>query len=54
MAEIGDEALFGIKPTKNISTSEVWQDFGYYRDENGHLHHGAIPSQNKYEMRWRQ
>jgi hypothetical protein len=23
MAEIGDEALFGIKPTKNISTSEV-------------------------------
>lgn len=54
MAEIGDEALFGIKPTKNISTSEVWQDFGYYRDENGHLHHGAIPSQNKYETRWRQ
>lgn len=53
MAEIGDEALFGINPTKTIDTSAVWQDFGWYRDENGHLRHGAIPNNSKFETRWR-
>ena len=53
MAEIGDEELFGVTPTKVVNTSAVWQDFGYYRDENGHLVHGAIPKNTKYETRWR-
>lgn len=53
MVEIADEELFGVNPTKVVNTSAVWQDFGYYRDENGHLCHGAIPSNNKYETRWR-
>ena len=26
---------------------------GWYRDESGHLKHGAIPKQNKYEVQWR-
>jgi hypothetical protein len=54
MCEIGDEELFGITPTKVINTTAVWQDFGYYRDESGHLCHGAIPNNSKYETRWRQ
>ena len=53
MCEIGDEALFGIKPTKVVDNSAVWQDFGYYRDERGYIRHGAIPKDNKYETRWR-
>ena len=53
MAEAGDEELFGIKPTKVVDVNAVWQDFGYYRDENGRLCHGAIPNKTKYETRWR-
>lgn len=53
MAEIADEELFGINPVKVVNTATVWQDFGYYRDENGHLCHGAIPNNSKYETRWR-
>lgn len=53
MAEIGDEALFGLNPAKVVDLSAQWVDFGWYRDESGHLHHGAIPKQNKYETRWR-
>ena len=53
MAEVGDEELFGITPTKVIDTSAVWQDFGWYRDEHGYLKHGAIPKNDKYETRWR-
>ncbi len=53
MAEIGDEALFGLNPAKVVDISSQWVDFGWYRDESGHLHHGAIPKQNKYEVQWR-
>ena len=51
--EIGDEELFGLKPTKTVNMSSQWVDFGWYRDENGNMHHGAIPNKNKYEIRWR-
>ena len=51
MAEIGDEELFGINPTKTVNVEAVWQDIGYYRDENGHMKYGAIPSTDKYETR---
>lgn len=54
MAELGDEELYGITPTKVVDKAAQWQDFGYYRDENGHIKHGAIPNKNKYETRWRQ
>ena len=54
MAEIGDEELFGINPTKTVNVEAVWQDIGYYRDENGHMKYGAIPSTDKYETRWRE
>ena len=54
MAEIGDEELFGINPTKTVNVEAAWQDIGYYRDENGHMKYGAIPSTDKYETRWRE
>lgn len=54
MCEIGDEALFGLNPVKVIDQSAMWQDFGWFRDENGHLQHGAIPKNDKFETRWRQ
>lgn len=53
MCEIGDEELYGLTPTKTIDISSQWVDFGWYRDESGHLHHGAIPKKEKYETRWR-
>lgn len=53
MAEAGDEELFGLNPAKVIDQSAVWVDFGYFRDKNGHIQHGAIPSNNKYETRWK-
>ena len=46
MAEIGDEALTGITPTKPTVTQKTWQDIGWYRDSNGYLHHGVIPNKN--------
>lgn len=52
--EIGDEEFFGLTPTKTIDRAAQWVDFGWYRDENGYLHHGAIPKKEKYETRWRQ
>ena len=51
--EIGDEELFGLKPAKVVDATAQWVDFGWYRDENGRMCHGAIPKQNKYETRWR-
>lgn len=53
MAEIGDEELFGLKPAKVADATAQWVDFGWYRDENGRMCHGAIPKQTKYETRWR-
>ncbi len=51
--EIGDEELFGLKPVKVVDTTAQWVDFGWYRDENGRMCHGAIPNKNKYEIQWR-
>ena len=53
MAEIGDEELFGLNPAKVADATAQWVDFGWYRDENGRMCHGAIPKQTKYETRWR-
>lgn len=46
--EIGDEALTGITPAKQVSISkDTWQDIGYYIDENGYRRYGVIPTKNK-------
>jgi hypothetical protein len=46
MAEIGDEALTGIMPTKPAITKSNWQDIGWYRNEKGYLQYGVIPNKN--------
>ena len=43
MAEIGDEALTGVTPSKPTVTKNNWQDIGWYRDEKGYLKYGVIP-----------
>lgn len=53
MAEAGDEELFGINPSKTVDVSAIWEDFGYYRDETGHIQHGVLPNKSKYETRWK-
>ena len=45
--EIGDEALTGITPVKQIEiTKDSWKDIGYYIDENGYRRYGVIPNKN--------
>lgn len=53
-AEIGDEELYGINPTKVVGVESNWEDFGYYRDENGHMQYGVIPNKSKYTTQWRE
>lgn len=46
-AEIGDEDLMMIKPSKKVEISnDSWQDIGYYIDENGYRRYGVIPHKN--------
>lgn len=45
--EIGDEALTGITPMKQMPISkDNWQDIGYYTDEKGYKRYGPIPKKN--------
>ena len=43
MVEIADEELSGIAPSESNKTQREWRDFGYYRDENGHIKFGELP-----------
>ena len=45
--EIGDEALTGITPIKQVTISQnSWQDIGYYIDDKGYRRYGVIPKKN--------
>ena len=43
-AEIGDEALMAVSPTKSTFIQKEWKDFGWYIDDNGYRHFGVIPT----------
>lgn len=43
MVEIADEELSGIAPSEANKAQREWRDFGYYRDENGHIKFGELP-----------
>ena len=43
-AEIGDEALMAVSPTKSTFMQKEWKDFGWYIDDNGYRHFGVIPT----------
>lgn len=42
-AEIADEDMSGLTPTKISTNKNEWQDFGYYTDDNGYKRFGVIP-----------
>ena len=42
MAEIADEALMGIDPSKINKIANEWKDIGYFVDENGIKRLGTI------------
>ena len=46
MAMLADEELQGIVPKKLETQIDSWQDIGYYTDDNGVRHYGAIPKQS--------
>lgn len=47
MAELADQELSGRQPIKVEQDEEdVFQDFGYYKDEKGYTHFGVIPKKN--------
>ncbi len=50
MAELADEELSGVIPKQNIVENDVWQDIGYYKDENGYMRWGVIPNQNNIKI----
>ena len=54
MAELGDQELQGIIPKAVENVDDAFQDFGYYRDENGIKRWGTIPKEKpnipKYDL----
>ena len=53
MVEIADEELTGIDPSVKRDNKKEWKDIGYYRDENGYIKFGEIPTKNNFEIRWK-
>ena len=35
------------------TNKKEWKDIGYYRDENGYIKFGEIPTKNNFEIRWK-
>lgn len=48
MVELADEDMSGVKPT-TVTTSNLWQDIGYYIDENGYKRKGVIPPKSRWQ-----
>lgn len=48
MAELADQELSGRQPIKvEQDEGDVFQDFGYYKDEKGYMHFGVIPKKEQ-------
>jgi hypothetical protein len=56
MCELADEELNGITPRKVDTEEDVFEDFGWYTDDRGYKHFGAIPKSNNkqttYDPTW--
>lgn len=50
MTELADQELSGRQPTLVIKDTEEFQDFGYYRDQNGYIRHGIIPKKQNINI----
>lgn len=48
MAELADQELSGRQPIKvEQDEGDIFQDFGYYKDEKGYMHFGVIPKKDQ-------
>lgn len=48
MAELADQELSGRQPIKvEQDEGDIFQDFGYYKDEKGYIHFGVIPKKEQ-------
>lgn len=48
MAELADQELSGRQPIKvEQDEGDIFQDFGYYKDEKGYTHFGVIPKKEQ-------
>lgn len=48
MAELADQELSGRQPMKvEQDEGDIFQDFGYYKDEKGYIHFGVIPKKEQ-------
>lgn len=48
-AEIGDEQLMDIKPTKKYEISSQWKDIGWYKNDKGYMQFGVIPNDSLWQ-----
>ncbi len=51
MAELADEELTGYVPRDIEDSNNVFQDVGYYIDENGIKRYGVIPNKSQYQTK---
>lgn len=54
MMFLADQELSGRQPTTVVKEVEEFQDYGYYRDENGIKHFGLIPKNENRQLNIRQ
>ena len=54
MMFLADQELSGRQPTTAVKEVEEFQDYGYYRDENGIKHFGLIPKNENRQLNIRQ
>jgi hypothetical protein len=50
MMFLADQELSGRQPTTVVKEVEEFQDYGYYRDENGIKHFGLIPKNENRQL----
>jgi hypothetical protein len=50
MMFLADQELSGRQPTTVVKEVEKFQDYGYYRDENGIKHFGLIPKNENRQL----
>jgi len=48
MAELADEELQGVVPKVSRQEEDVFEDIGYYYDENGYKRFGVIPKRQTF------
>lgn len=52
VCELADEELSGITPKTAKTEEDVFEDFGYYYDENGYKRFGAIPKIQSFKTNY--